>query len=250
MARDRREYPEYDSRTVRRNRLLAWVGGTAAILVFVVALAPYRSTIDEVHVVLPMLLLVLVASSIGGERLGFFLATIGFVAIDVYFQPPFGRFSLNKPHDVTVLVAFFVTAATSTRLLARAHRKATEAYQRSVELQQMANLGAEMLSTVSPAAALERVAVAVCELLGAERCRIVRAGPGEPGEVVASVTTRPDLRDRVVHPEPLSFPLHVEGGQIGELTVEGVSASSLRATRTDTLRAMAHYAALGLDRMR
>ena len=250
MGGEHREYPEYDPRTIRRNRRLAWMVGTAAMLLFVVLLAPYRATVDEVHVVLPMLLLLLVASSVGGERLGFFLATIGFVAIDVIFQPPFGQFSLNKPHDLTVLIAFFVTAAISTRLLVRAQDKAAEAYQRSVELQQMADLGAEMLSTVSPAEALERVAVATCDLLGAQGCRIVRGAPGEAGEVVALVTRTPDPVDRVTHPGPLSFPLHADGGQIGEMTVEGVNAMSLRETRTDTLRAMAHYAAIGLDRMR
>ncbi len=35
MGGEHREYPEYDPRTIRRNRRLAWLGGTAAMLLFV-----------------------------------------------------------------------------------------------------------------------------------------------------------------------------------------------------------------------
>ncbi|HNV74164.1 MAG TPA: ATP-binding protein [Gemmatimonadaceae bacterium] len=250
MAGSSRDSLEVERGTTRLERRASWLGGTVALLLFVSVMAPYRTTVDEVHVVLPMLLLILLASSIGGERLGFFLAGVGFVAIDVIFQPPFGRFSLNKPHDLTVLISFFVTAAVATRLLSRAQYKAAEARQRSTELQRMADLGAEMLSTLSPAAAVERVAVAMCELLGAERCIIRRGSGADGGEVVASVLVAPHDVARQVQPEALHFPLQADGLVIGDMRVEGVSTSSLRGTRATTLRAMAQYAALGLDRMR
>jgi two-component system sensor histidine kinase KdpD len=114
----------------------------------------------------------------------------------------------------------------------------------------MADLGAEMLSTLSPAAAVERVAVAMCELLGAERCIIRRGSGADGGEVVASVLVAPHDVARQVQPEALHFPLQADGLVIGDMRVEGVSTSSLRGTRATTLRAMAQYAALGLDRMR
>ncbi len=250
MAGSPQDFLELEQGTTRIERRVAWLGGTAALLLFVSVMAPYRSTVDEVHVVLPMLLLILLASSIGGERLGFFLAGVGFVAIDVIFQPPFGRFSLNKPHDLTVLISFFVTAAVATRLLTRAQYKAAEARQRSTELQRMADLGAEMLSTLSPAAAVERVAVAMCELLGAERCSIRRGGGPDGGELVASVVVTPHDSGRVMEREPLHFPLQADGVVIGDMRVDGVNTASLRGTRATTLRAMAQYAALGLDRMR
>lgn len=241
------------ARRLRDERPIAWLLGTAALLVFVAAMAPHRTTVDEVHVVLPMLLLVLVASSFGGERLGFFLATLGFVAIDVIFQPPFGRVSLNKPHDITVMLSFLVTAAVSTRLLARLKREAERARRRSIEVQRMADLGAEMLSADSQSAALHRVAATTCELLGAERCRISRgAGEGD-GEQVALVTAaRPPARtgDDVGQLQSLHLPLQADGVHIGDMRVDGVNEEALQGTRAATLQALAHYAALGLDRMR
>ena len=91
---------------LRMKRSRIWLLSTAVVLIFVAIMVPYRETVDEVHVVLPMLLMILLASSIGGERLGFFLAAVGFVAIDIIFQRPFGTFSLRKPHDLSVSAMF------------------------------------------------------------------------------------------------------------------------------------------------
>ncbi|MEP7384221.1 MAG: ATP-binding protein [Gemmatimonadota bacterium] len=228
-----------------------WIGGAATLLIFVSVMAPYRATVDEVHVVLPMLLLILLASSIGGERLGFFLAAVGFVAIDTIFQRPFGTFSMRKSHDLTVLVSFFVTAAVATRLLARAQFQAAEARRRSGEVQRMADLGADMLSAVSTTAALERVATVMCELLGAERCRISRGFEADKQEVVAEslVFRSSGGGHRNASSDPLRFPLFADGVMIGDMRVDGVDARVLRETRGTTLQAMAQYAALGLDRM-
>ena len=239
-------------------RPVFWIGGVAAMLLFVAVMAPSRETVDEVHVVIPMLLLILLASSIGGERLGFLLAAVGFVAIDVIFQRPFGSFSLHKSHDLTVLISFGVTAAVATRLLSRAQREAASALQRSAEVQRMADLGAEMLSAVSSTAALERVAMAMCELLGAARCGISRPNASGEDEEVASAALPARAgaqggdvaRASKTQSAPLHFPLQADGLVIGDMRVDGVSRDALRATRATTLQAMAQYAALGLDRMR
>ncbi len=74
MAGSSRDSLEVERGTTRLERRASWLGGTVALLLFVSVMAPYRTTVDEVYVVLPMLLLILLASSIGGERLGFFLA--------------------------------------------------------------------------------------------------------------------------------------------------------------------------------
>lgn len=241
------------ARRLNGEQPIAWLVGTAVLLLFVGVMAPYRSTVDEVHVVLPMLLLVLVASSFGGERLGFFLAALGFVAIDIIFQRPFGHFSLRKSHDITVMLSFLVTAAVSTRLLARAKREAAEARERSIEVQRMADLGAEMLSAESQAAALHRVAATTCELLGAGECRIVRGRDDQDAEEVAVVTAPRQvqgLSPEDAAPKSLELPLQADGVKIGVMRVNGVSNLALRGTRATTLQALAQYAALGLDRMR
>jgi len=234
---------------MKRSRI--WLLSTAVVLIFVAIMVPYRETVDEVHVVLPMLLMILLASSIGGERLGFFLAAVGFVAIDIIFQRPFGTFSLRKPHDLTVLVSFFVTAAISTRLLSRAQFQAAEARRRSAELQRMAELGADMLSATSTTAALERVALAMCDILGARRCRVTRGTAADAQDVVAEVTVAAATGavDVTETTAPLRFPLQADGELIGEMQVEGVDPAALGRTRASTLQALAQYAALGLDRM-
>ncbi|MEO6445193.1 MAG: ATP-binding protein [Gemmatimonadaceae bacterium] len=163
-----------------------WVGATSALLVLVAVLTPYRGQIYQVHVVLPVLLLVLLSSTVGGERLGFFLAAIGFVAIDVVFQPPYGEISFRQPRDWVVLLSFGFTAVVATRLLTRARNDAEQARRRSAEVQQMADLGSAMLSAVTPAEALRTVAATLREILKASDCTIARALPNGELELVAS----------------------------------------------------------------
>ena len=75
------------------------------------------------------------------------LAALAFVSIDFYFQPPYGRFEISKRPDWMVLIAFMAAALVATQLLARANEKAHEASRRADEIDRLAALGAETLST-------------------------------------------------------------------------------------------------------
>ncbi|MDQ6926367.1 MAG: DUF4118 domain-containing protein, partial [Candidatus Eremiobacteraeota bacterium] len=86
---------------------MAWTGVLAAMTA---ALATRRGHIDQVHVVLPMLLVVLGGSATGGRALGLVLAAEAAVFVDYFFQPPYDTLAVAKPLDWVVLIAFFVTA--------------------------------------------------------------------------------------------------------------------------------------------
>lgn len=104
-----------------------WVLWTALTIIATMILAPERGNIDQVHVVLLYLLLVLGGSASGGRPLGIILACAASILIDYFFQPPYDAFGVGKPLDWLTLSSFLITAVVATHLLARARREATHA---------------------------------------------------------------------------------------------------------------------------
>src|SRR5438105_4075254 len=93
-------------------RWTIWLG-LLAITTFV--LRSVRGEIDQAHVVLTYLLIVLGGSAGGGRVLGVALALLGVGLIDYYFQPPFDTLAVNKGPDWVVLLAFLGTAIVATQ---------------------------------------------------------------------------------------------------------------------------------------
>src|SRR3954447_4492238 len=107
----------------RRRDVLMWVLWIALMIIATAVMIRVRDRIDQVHVVLVYLLLILGASTSGGRLLAFPLACVGFLLIDYYFQQPYGEMS-GKPLDWLALASFLLTAGVATHLLVRAQTEA------------------------------------------------------------------------------------------------------------------------------
>ena len=247
-----------------------------------------RSSIDQAHAALTLLLVVLGGSASGGRMLGFALACEGFAAIDYFFQPPYDLLSVNKPLDALILLAFFATAAVTTELLARARQEAELARERTSEVASLSVLGAATLRYAQPAEALAAITTLVRETTGAASCSII---PAESGAAAAGAspldamfaTVTPEERvvaDRVVQSampallrddgmlasfdadvpaadiatpvvaRVVALPLRAEDRVIGVLVVRGDPVLSIDPPRRRFLFALAYYAALGVERLR
>jgi K+-sensing histidine kinase KdpD len=125
-----------DSRWTKR--LVLWGGWLAVLVVATVFMIRARGDIEQVHVVLVYLLIVLGASVTGGRPLGFILAAAAFGAIDYWFQLPYNEIAVAKPLDWLVLIAFLLTAVVTTQLLARARAREAEARARAAEVARLA----------------------------------------------------------------------------------------------------------------
>lgn len=119
-------------------RLLLWVGWLVVLVVATAVMIRTRAQIEQAHVVLVYLLIVLGASVTGGRPLGFALAALAFGAIDYWFQLPYNEIAVAKPLDWLVLIAFLVTAVVTTQLLARARAREAEARVRAAEVARLA----------------------------------------------------------------------------------------------------------------
>lgn len=276
--------------THQRQLLVRWTIWGGLLVLTTAILLRVREEIDVAYVVLTMLLIVLGGSAAGGRMLGFTLAVVGFLFIDYYFQRPFNLFSVNKPLDALVLLAFLATAGVTTDLLARARQEAAAAQQRTSEVESLARLGSATLRYAEPEDSLTALAELVRETTGASACSIFRVdAEGALSIASRSVTTAtepPDAgmelraarrsahqiapvtlfdddicvehntvdfvtgRSSALITTVVALPLAAEQRIIGALAVRGDPLLVLDAARRRFLAALSHYAALGLERAR
>jgi two-component system sensor histidine kinase KdpD len=132
-----------------------WTFWLIMLILTTVALVAVRDDIEQSHVALTFLLVVLGGSASGGRGLGYLLAVLGFVLIDFLFQAPYGSLSVGKTLDWVVLAAFVTSAFVATELLSQAREEAATARRLAVEaahageLREANRAKDEVLATVS-----------------------------------------------------------------------------------------------------
>jgi len=103
----------------------------AALTVASLGLYAVRPQLEEAHVALVFLLVVLGASAAGGRALGISTAIAAFVVFDWVFLPPYQTLLVRNPLDWLVLIVFLITSVVAAQLLykARSERQAVESAQ-------------------------------------------------------------------------------------------------------------------------
>jgi two-component system sensor histidine kinase KdpD len=233
----------------RRRDLLGWLLWAGLMGLVTVMMIQMRDRIDQVHVILVYLLVVLGASASGGRIVGIPLACLGFLLIDLYFQPPYGKIADGKAVDFVALTAFLVTAFVATHLLARAQSEAEEARRRAVEIASLARLGSETLQAGRAEDALSRIASVIQTTLNMSECSIV-AWDEERDEAAAESPTPTGIPPAGRKIQRILLPLLVQGRVVGLLTVANDTAVELDASQRRFLDAISYYAALAADRVR
>ena len=152
--------------------VLSWLVWLSVLTIATILLHQRRTNLEQVHVVLIFLLIVLGGTAYGGRLLGIGLAVSGFVLIDYFFQAPYDRLTVGSSLDWFVLVAFLATAAVTTNLLGRAQRAAARATRHASEVAHLSRFGGELLSAGRAQEALGAIADAVRETLAAQTCRV------------------------------------------------------------------------------
>jgi two-component system, OmpR family, sensor histidine kinase KdpD len=263
----------YHSRPV-----VAWILWIAILAVATLAMYSVQAKIDQAHVVLLYLLIVLGASASGGRVLGFTLAFVAFLLIDYFFQQPYYDLFNNKPLDLFVLVTFLTTAIVATQLLARAQAEAREARARAIEVTSLSQLASETLNAGRAEDALVKMVDVIQSTLGVSSCTIwpwfadrgfaecitregIEAKRREPDSLVHRAAERGEPLTLSVdgalggeHAAPgtreLFLPLGVKSGVVGVLVLSDEKPIVFDPPKQRFLAALTYYAALGIERAR
>jgi two-component system, OmpR family, sensor histidine kinase KdpD len=231
--------------TIRRPSLGGRLLWTVLLVLVTMAMAQMRPDIDQAHVVLAYLLVVLGASVGGGRGFGFIVACASFLCINYFFQEPYDTLAVSKPLELVVLFAFLATSVTATELLARAQAEAAEASRRADEVTRLSHLGSETLNAGTPERALEAIARVIRDELRVDSCAIDRVADAEQVEVAHAGAWPPDTAGRT-----LVMPLAAHGVAVGRLRLYHATDIVLGRSQDEFLEALTYYAALGVERMR
>jgi two-component system sensor histidine kinase KdpD len=164
--------PTGDVPPPRPARAIGVVGWVAALCLVTVAMLQVRSRLNEAHVALVYLMIVLGASAYAGRAFGLGVAAVAFLLLDWFFLPPFGALYVANPLDWLVLVAFFSTSVVAAQLLYRAREQARSAQARAIEIDRLAVLGAETLNAGLAAEALPAIADVIRSTVGVTWCEV------------------------------------------------------------------------------
>ena len=148
---------------------VTWAG---LLALATLALYRIRTELEQVHVVLLFLLIVLGGTAYGGRVLGVSLAVGAFLLIDYFFQSPFDLISVGSSQDWFVLLAFLVAVAVTMNLLARAERAAAHAKRHAREVAHLSRFASELLSAGRAGESLEAIVDVMRETLGADNCAV------------------------------------------------------------------------------
>jgi two-component system sensor histidine kinase KdpD len=179
----------------RQRAWRVWAFFIAVLALATAGLYAARGQVQQVHVVLVYLLIILGGSAYGGRALGIVLAVLGFLSIDYFFQTPFGLLSVGSGLDWFVLVAFLITAGVAANLLARAQASADRERGRSEEVARLSRLGAELLGSGRAEDALSAIAEKVRDAVGAETVTVFRTRNADQDPTLEPLVIRGQKED-------------------------------------------------------
>jgi len=133
---------------VPRRLTAIWALSFLSLLGAAVVLFSMRDQLEEAHVAMVFLLVVLGASAAGGRLLGVTIALASFLVFDWFFLPPFNSLAVHNPLDWLVLVVFLITSIVAAELLYRA-RSERAAVERAEALREADKLKDALLASLS-----------------------------------------------------------------------------------------------------
>jgi two-component system sensor histidine kinase KdpD len=215
--------------------------------------------VNDTTVALTLLLAVLFIAARWGLANAVLTSVLATLALNFFFLPPIGTFTIADPENWVALGAFLVTALVSSRLSERARQEAAEARRQRSEMERLYDFSQQLLMAGDIADLLNSIPRLVCLSFGTEgaallvnaRGRIYRtAGAGETIDrtalqVAATQTEMRTSEDGVICILPVLMGMQ----PVGALGLKGGAISRQTLPSIGNLIAIAIERALTIERL-
>jgi len=223
-----------------------------AIVLSIVGVETKLVAVNATTAALTFLLAVLLIATIWGLAEAVTASVAGMLAFNFFFLPPLGKFTIEDPQNWVALLAFLVTAITTSQLSARAQRRAIEAQRRRRETEQLYGLGRAILLNETFQRILPNAVADITRIFemnevaifDAASQKIHRHGSGADDARLREVAQSgqafhsPEQKYSVV-------PVHLGGRPIGSLSIRGDTGTTLTL-----VEAIANLIAIAFERAR
>lgn len=163
------------SRMPSRRDLLQLAASLAGLVAFVLLLRLVQVA-NPTTAALGMLVLVLVTATFARLSVAVITSVGAMLALNFYFLPPIGGFTIADPHNWVALLAFLVSAVVVSQLSAAAQARAREAVDRRNELARLYDLSRDVLLTTEGTGTLNALARHIARRFELERVAICLPG--------------------------------------------------------------------------
>jgi two-component system sensor histidine kinase KdpD len=117
-----------------------------AIVAGITVFFRHARDVNQTTIALTFLLAILAVSAVWGMAVSLFMSVIAVLAINYFFLPPVGTFTIADPQNWVALLAFLVTSIMGSQLSARMRRQADEAHQRGREIERLYKFSQKLLA--------------------------------------------------------------------------------------------------------
>jgi two-component system sensor histidine kinase KdpD len=133
-----------------RRRLVGWLVGLLGIPLLTVVLVAARHRVGLPTDLMAFVLLVVVASAIGGAGPGLTTAVLTGLALNWYLTEPYHTLTIAEPENTLALVGFVLVGVIVSVLVARAERRAADARRSAHEAEALAGAAAGLALSDDP----------------------------------------------------------------------------------------------------
>jgi two-component system sensor histidine kinase KdpD len=115
------------------------------IVAGITVLFRHARDVNQTTIALTFLLAILAVSAVWGMAVSVFMSVVAVLAINYFFLPPIGTFTIADPQNWVALFAFLVTSIMGSQLSARIRKEADEAHQRRREIERLYRFSQKLL---------------------------------------------------------------------------------------------------------
>src|ERR1700737_3477028 len=101
--------------------------------------------VNQTTAALSFLLAILAVSAVWGMAVSVFMSVLAMLALNYFFLPPIGMFTVADPQNWVALIAFLVTSITGSQLSSRIRTEADEAHHRRREVERLYRFSRKLL---------------------------------------------------------------------------------------------------------
>jgi two-component system sensor histidine kinase KdpD len=166
-----------------------------ALPAIVTAMAALPFRVSTTTAALAFVLAVTAAVLLGGPPAGVAASILSFLALNYFFTPPVGTFSVRKTQDLVALVVFVVVSLVVGALVSRATAQRHRAERREREARLLQHLGTRLISGETAEKVLESFGGALVDLTAVDRYEVHMEPDGRTGPTVGEAATEVMLRE-------------------------------------------------------
>jgi two-component system, OmpR family, sensor histidine kinase KdpD len=144
------------------------IGGSGLVTL----LASLEQHIPSTTAAMLYVLVVVLASAIGGPAAGVAASGLSFLALNFFFTSPLHTFVVNKPEDLIALVVFLVVSVITGLLLSAALTQKSRAERREAQTRLLSRFNRRLLSGQPLDAVVRELGAGLMDLFGLARCEI------------------------------------------------------------------------------